>query len=635
MAQLQAESFLLTNNLFYLEPLAAALIYNNLLYFITVIIIFSTGSVPGEAQIPFAAACAIFILKGAAYYYLVHHAHARVRATNEKQYFAIEQKYSILAVFIFAIDVYVLDIKYYFSFLSLNGNLPALLSLGGISLFFFYLVLLWLAARKNYGEIFSRRYSAKEFVINNIKLNLPIVLPWLIINFLADFLKILPLPLSRMLASSAWGETIVFLLFFLLLAVIFPALIKNLWNCQPLPAGPARTHMEEFCRQQNFKYSDIMLWPLYEGKMLTAGVMGLSKKYRYVLITPALLEALSPYEIEAVLAHEIGHIKKYHLQLYLLLFLGFGLVAGLVASPMLYLLLNSNVFYRIINFTGIDPEAALAFWGAAPMFIIMLVYFRYVFGFFMRNFERQADVAVFKALDDSTPLINSLEKISWLSGNIRDKPSWHHFGIGQRVDFLEKCSKDRSLISRHDRKVYGSLIFFVVLMVFSAVLIWKMPMELHEEANTKFAESVLLQRAKREPDKAVWQRLLGDLKQEAGQDAEALAAYEKSLALEPSNPETLNNIAWILITADDPEVLSSDRALDLARQAAALRPTAGYILDTLAAAFWANNMIDEALDTERTAMKIDPGNRPFYRRQMDFYLNNTWPADLNSWIKQK
>jgi len=611
------------------------LIYNNLLYLITVIIIFSTGSVPDEPQIPFAAALFIFLLKGAAYHYLVHHAHASKGANNDKTYFALEQKFSILAVFIFAIDVYVLDVKYYLSFLTLGGHLPALLSLGGISMFFFYLALLWLAARKNYTAIFGRRYSAKEFVITNIKLNLPIILPWLIINFLADFLKILPFPLSRILASSEWGETILFLLFFLLLAVIFPALIKNLWNCRSMPPGPARSHMEAFCRQQNFTYSDIMLWPLYEGKMLTAGVMGISKKYRYVLITPALLDALTPYEIEAVLAHEIGHVKKYHLQLYLLLFLGFGLVAGLIANPLFYLLLNSSIFYRIINFAGIDPQAALAFWGVAPMFIIMLVYFRYVFGFFMRNFERQADLAVFKALDDSTPLITSLEKISWLSGNIRDKPSWHHFGIGQRVDFLEKCSRDKSLIGRHDRKVYGSLILFMGLLVFSAGIFWNMDMKLDTQANIKFLESVLQQRARREPDKAIWHRLLGDLKQELDQEAEALAAYEKSHALEPDNPEILNNMAWLLITATDPGVLDAARALSLAKQAAMLRPTAGYILDTLAAAYWANNMIDEALNTERMAIKLEPANRPFYRRQMDFFLNNTWPADLEAWSKEK
>ncbi|MBW2484873.1 MAG: tetratricopeptide repeat protein [Deltaproteobacteria bacterium] len=265
----------------------------------------------------------------------------------------------------------------------------------------------------------------------------------------------------------------------------------------------------------------------------------------------------------------------------------------------------------------------------------MLVYFRSVFGFVMRNFERQADLAVFTSLGDSTPLINSLEKISWLSGNIRDKPSWHHFGIGQRVDFLEKCSRDRSLIRRHDRKVYGSLILFIGLLVFSAGIFWNMDMELDSEANIKFVESVLLQRARREPDKAIWHRLLGDLKQDIEQDTEALAAYEKSIALEPDNPEVLNNLAWLLITAKEPEVLDPERSLELAKNAAFLRPAAGYILDTLAAAYWANDMIDKALDAERTAMKLEPENRTFYRRQMDFFLNNTWPADLESWTKEK
>jgi len=611
------------------------LIYNNLLYLITVIIIFSTGSIPDAPQIPFTAALIIFLAKGGVYHYLLHHAHSKGRVSNDKQYFAVEQKFSLLAIFIFAIDVYLLDIKYYLSFLSLNGNLPVLLSLGGLALFFFYLSLLWFAARKNYQRIFGRHYSAKEFVINSIKFNLPIVLPWLIISFIADFLKILPFPLSRMLASSEWGESIIFLLFFLLLAVIFPVLIKNLWNCQTMPDGPARAHMEEFCRQQNFRYTDIMLWPLYEGKMLTAGVMGLSKRYRYLLITPALLEALTPYEIEAVLAHEIGHIKKYHLQLYLLLFMGFGLVASLIASPLLYLLLNSNFFYLIINATRIDPEAALTFWGVAPMFVIMVVYFRYVFGFFMRNFERQADTQVFKALGDSTPLISSLEKIGWLSGNIRDKPSWHHFGIGQRVDFLEKCSRDKSLIARHDRKLYGSLILFIALLAFSGGIISNMSMELDDEANIKFVEAVLQQKSHREPDKAIWHRLTGDIKQELGKDAESLAAYEKALALEPDNPETLNNLAWLLITAVDPTVPDPDRALFLALQSSSLRPTAGYILDTLAATYWANNMLKEALETEDKAIGRDPANHIFYRRQMKFFLDNRWPADLEGWAKQQ
>ena len=57
--------------------------------------------------------------------------------------------------------------------------------------------------------------------------------------------------------------------------------------------------------------------------MLTAGVMGLVKKFRYILVTDALLNNLSSDEIDSVIAHEIGHVKKYHLQFYLIFFLGF------------------------------------------------------------------------------------------------------------------------------------------------------------------------------------------------------------------------------------------------------------------------------------------------------------------------
>ena len=92
-------------------------------------------------------------------------------------------------------------------------------------------------------------------------------------------------------------------------------------------------------------------------------------------------------------------------------------------------------------------------------------------------------------------------------------------------------------------------------------------------------------------------------------------------------------MAWLLITASDPTVPDIKRALLLALQASSLRPTAGYILDTLAAAYWANNMLEDALRTEDKAIRKDPANHIFYRRQMEFFLDNIWPADLEGWTK--
>jgi Zn-dependent protease with chaperone function len=114
----------------------------------------------------------------------------------------------------------------------------------------------------------------------------------------------------------------------------------------PLPPGPVRDRLVAFCRSQGF-HSEIYSWPLFEGQVLTAGIMGIVPRLRFLLITPALLETLNEKEIDSVLAHEIGHVKHLHLILYLILFLGFSLLAGAVATPLPHLILSNELFYRV------------------------------------------------------------------------------------------------------------------------------------------------------------------------------------------------------------------------------------------------------------------------------------------------
>ncbi len=57
------------------------------------------------------------------------------------------------------------------------------------------------------------------------------------------------------------------------------------------------------------------------------------------------------------------------------------------------------------------------------------------------------------------------------------------------------------------------------------------------------------------------------------------------------------------------------KALTLARGAATLQPK-GYIFDTLATAYWANNLIDEAVRAEKLAMQADVSQRRFYQAQI-------------------
>lgn len=295
---------------------------------------------------------------------------------------------------------------------------------------------MWRRARPAYEQAFGRAYSNSAFVISNIRANLPIVLPWVFLSLAYDLLALLPFPELTTFLRSDSGEFLSFVLFLLLVLVLFPPLVRSLWGCIPLPKGFLHDHLQGFFAKQGFS-AKIYLWPLFEGRILTAGVMGIIPGLRYVLITPALIETMRLDELDAVMAHEIGHIKKMHMLLYLLIIAGFSVVAGFILEPFTFFLLSRDSFYRLLETIGEPPEFLLTTAIAVTMLLFMILYFRYLFGYFIRNFERQADLNVFPAMGSSRSIISAFEKIASISGNIRDMPSWHHFGIGQRIDYLE------------------------------------------------------------------------------------------------------------------------------------------------------------------------------------------------------
>ncbi len=590
--------------------------YNNIIYLLVVILLFSASSVPEVPQLPPLWALVLFGCKLVVFRETCRFLLRPFRITKPPHYFAAEQRLSILAIVMVAVDIYLLDCQYYLARLPLVGRLPALVDGVGMAVFFCYLGVMWAEAVAAYGNVFGRRYPRWRFVANNFKANVPVVFPWFFLSLLSDILRRLPAGWLTRFLDTAWGEWSVLMLFFLVLAVYFPVIVIRMWNCAPLPPGEARRRIEDFCRRQRVRYADILLWPLFEGQVLTAGVLGLVGRYRYLLVTPALLRVMTPEEVEAVMAHEIGHIKHRHMLLYLFLFIGFGIFAQVVSYPALSLLLNSDLFYQLVDIADKEPNSALTFVTTVSMMGLLIVYFRFVFGFFMRNFERQADLHVFETMGDGRPLATVLEKIAVLSGDIRDLPSWHHFGIGQRVDFLERCRLDAGCIRRHHRKVRAALAAYCIALVLAGVTLIQMPSDLLEGApREKFAAAVLKQRIEADPQNFVWYLLLADLEQSRHRYREAIDAYEKALRLAPTNPDIMNNLAWLYLTAEDESFRDRDMALVLARDAARLKPR-GYILDTLALAYWENGYRELAIQSERRALAVDPANGDYYRRQL-------------------
>lgn len=603
--------------------------YNNLIYLLIVILLLTTGSAPEQPQIPWPATLLLFCGKGLLFNQLARYLFRRNPDDTAARYLGVEQKLTILAIVFLAVDIYLLEGGFYLSRLPLAEKLPVLGHLAGILIFFAYLSLIWLAGLPSYRRIFARAIAAHSFVATNLKINLAILLPWLIISTLFDLVRLVPIVGLQDFLASAWGEPALMLLSLFCLIFFLPLAVVRLWGCRPLPQGLARQRIEDFCRGQRLRFADILLWPLFEGRMLTAGVMGLSGRFRYLLVTPALLETTTPEEMEAVVAHEIAHVKRYHLQLYLLLFTGFALLAQASGSTLLILLINSDFFYQLISLSGKSPDTILALAGAVILFLLMLVYFRFIFGFFMRNFERQADLHALKTMGHASPLIRIFEKIAILSGNIRDLPSWHHFGLGQRIDFLHRCEKDPGLISAHDRKVNLALAFYVAMILTSALALWQLPQNLLAEApNAQFVETLIRQKIREQPANGLWFQILGDLRYSRGQEQEARAAYEQALRLAPANTDALNNLAWLLLAARDPGLRDPVKALALAQKAAAATRTP-QVLDTLATAYWANGNLKEALAIQEEAIAKAGAQQNFYRGQLEKFRTSRYSAATN------
>ena len=350
--------------------------------------------------------------------------------------------------------------------------------------------------------------------------------------------------------------------------------------------------------------------------MITAAVMGLVKKFRYILVTRALLQFLSPEEIDSVIAHEIGHIKHRHLLLYLIFFAGYLMLSHAGFDLILPALVYITPLYRIIDYSGMNPADFMAILYSLFLIFSFIIYFRFIFGYFMRNFERQADIYVYSLFESAKSLIKAFEKIALFSAQSPDKPNWHHFSINQRVEYLKKCESDRTWILRHNRKIRKSITLYLAALILSGMLSYSINFgETGQNLTSHLIKVALLKEIDRTPDNYELYGILGDFYHNRKNYIEAAAAYKNALHLMPDSSKILNNLAWLLVTCEDQELRNPVESLDYAIKAAEIE-TAPHILDTLAESYFANGNISKAIEAEKNALRLMPADRGYYEKQL-------------------
>jgi Zn-dependent protease with chaperone function len=599
--------------------------FGNFLYFILVLLIIQSYPVSMEPHFRLEETLLLLVVLSAAYAGFVRLAFLRVERLAgalspgrlERHFQAALLRASVAAVVVFAVAVYGLCLPSFLAAATPFAELPTLLSAAFLLLFLFYLSLAWTLAYDLQRRLHRTDFTRREYVGSNISFSIPILLPWLLISGLADLLEALPFPGVKRLLATTEGQVAYLLLILFAIAVFGPLAIKAFWRCTPLPAGAPRRRIEALCERARLAYADILAWPLFGGKMLTAGVMGLVKRFRYILVTPALMSLLTPEEIDAVVAHEIGHIKRRHLVFYLFFFAAFMLVSLVAFDGAMSLLLFVEPFWWLIKESGINPAASTSILFGAVVAAVFLVYFRFVFGFFMRNFERQADAYVYTLFDSALPLITTLRKIAWTTGQSDDHPNWHHYSIAERIDFLARCEADPRWIARHDAKVRRGIGVYAAALALLGLIGYQLHMgEIGTALNSHLLDKMVRREIERAPDNPHLHALLGDLSYQRRDYAGVRRAYERALALKPDNASVLNNLAWLLATSEDPDLRDPPRALALAQAAADLAPEA-FILDTLAEAYYANRRYAEAVAAAERALAAARGDRRLYERQLE------------------
>jgi Zn-dependent protease with chaperone function len=285
--------------------------FGNFIYFIIVLLIYLTYQPSEKTNFSGLESLTLFIGLIAVFFFFTSFLFRRVEkriATGDftrldHQFQAVLTRQCIMAILIFAVDIYGLNLPSFLVHIWLFNKIPTLEALLFLGLFVFYLALVWACAYGPYKQLYRSDISIRSYVLSNITFSIPVLLPWLLLSGFADLIKSLPFEWPGRFLETTQGEVTYFLIFLFFVAIVGPAMIQKFWRCKPVESGAHRQRIENLCQKANLAYADILYWPIFGGRMITAGVMGLIRRFRYILITPSLLRLLEPEEIDAVIAH--------------------------------------------------------------------------------------------------------------------------------------------------------------------------------------------------------------------------------------------------------------------------------------------------------------------------------------------
>jgi STE24 endopeptidase len=218
----------------------------------------------------------------------------------------------------------------------------------------------------------------------------------------------------------AWGCLIVFQLALLLAA---PSLILPLFNkFSPLPEGALRDSLLALARRAAFPARDIQVMDGSKRSRHSNAFFTGFGAARKIVLFDTLVQQMALAELEAVLAHEIGHYKKRHIPKSL----AASAAGWLLAFYGISILIRAPWFNRAFGFApgAVAPALLLCGLLAGPV----MFWLSPVFHYFSRRHEYEADAYAAGLMKESRSLIAALRKLYEKNlGNLTPHPLYSAF----------------------------------------------------------------------------------------------------------------------------------------------------------------------------------------------------------------
>jgi len=198
--------------------------------------------------------------------------------------------------------------------------------------------------------------------------------------------------------------------------------------------------LKRLADEVGLKVSDVYTFNLSkETKKANAAFAGFGRTKR-IILSDTLLQNFSPQEIEAVVAHEVGHYRRGHI--WKELSAGFVLTFG-------GLFVASRLFRLSMGYFGGSDGYELS---VLPLLALYLIAFGIVtmpvMNMISRIFERQADSFVASIKTLIGPYITALERLGEMNKADREPNPviellfYTHPSIGRRIDYLRGKLED-------------------------------------------------------------------------------------------------------------------------------------------------------------------------------------------------